>query len=62
MDIHKDCYSAIDLTQQGGETERTARPLDQLELTRKELETAATEDELAAENCSAKFTFINQRL
>ena len=38
----------------GPRSERTARLLDQLELTLEELETAATEDELAAEMAAAK--------
>jgi transposase len=38
----------------GPRSERTARLLDQLELTLEELETAATEDELAAETAAAK--------
>src|ERR1700748_3530240 len=38
----------------GPRSERTARLLDQLELTLEELETAATEDELAAELAAAK--------
>jgi len=38
----------------GPRSERTARLLDQLELTLEELETAATEDELAAEKAAAK--------
>ena len=38
----------------GPRSERTARLLDQLELTLEELETAATEDELAAEIAAAK--------
>src|SRR5881398_488370 len=38
----------------GPRSERTARLLDQLELTLEELETAATEDELAAEMAVAK--------
>ena len=38
----------------GQRSERTARLLDQLELTLEELETAATEDELAAEIVAAK--------
>ena len=38
----------------GQRSERTARLLDQLELTLEELETAATEDELAAEMAAAK--------
>jgi transposase len=38
----------------GPRSERTARLLDQLELTLEELETAATEDELAAEMAMAK--------
>jgi transposase len=40
----------------GPRSERTARLLDQLELTLEELETAATEDELAAEMAAAKAT------
>jgi transposase len=40
----------------GPRSERTARLLDQLELTLEELETAATEDELAAEMAVAKTT------
>ncbi len=40
----------------GPRSERTARLLDQLELTLEELETAATEDELAAEMAAAKTT------
>src|SRR6187402_2564603 len=40
----------------GQRSERTARLLDQLELTLGELETAATEDELAAEMAAAKAT------
>src|SRR5207244_5473886 len=39
-------------------SERTARLLDQLELTLEELETAATEDELAAEMAAAKTTKV----
>jgi chromosome segregation ATPase len=38
----------------GQRSERTARLLDQLELTLEELETAATEDELAAEMAATK--------
>src|ERR1700730_13347044 len=38
----------------GPRSERTARLLDQLELTLEDLETAATEDELAAEMAAAK--------
>ena len=38
----------------GPRSERTARLLDQLELTLEELETSATEDELAAEMAAAK--------
>ena len=38
----------------GPRSERTARLLDQLELTLEELETAATEDELSAEMAAAK--------
>src|SRR6202522_4677576 len=40
----------------GSRSERTARLLDQLELTLEELESAATEDELAAEMATAKTT------
>jgi transposase len=40
----------------GPRSERAARLLDQLELTLEELETAATEDELAAEMAAAKTT------
>jgi transposase len=42
----------------GQRSERTARLLDQLELTLEELETAATEDELAAEMAAAKTTKV----
>src|SRR5271154_1308424 len=42
----------------GQRSERTARLLDQLELTLEELETAATEDELAAEMAAAKTTTV----
>src|SRR6202142_1010449 len=42
----------------GPRSERTARLLDQLELTLEELETAATEDELAAEMTAAKTTKV----
>ena len=42
----------------GSRSERTARLLDQLELTLEELETAATEDELAAEMAAAKTTKV----
>src|SRR6266852_8640214 len=42
----------------GPRRERTARLLDQLELTLEELETAATEDELAAEMAAAKTTKV----
>src|ERR1700688_1665183 len=42
----------------GPRSERTARLLDQLELTLEELETAATEDELAAEMVAAKPTKV----
>src|SRR3979411_3402021 len=38
----------------GPRSERTARLLDQLELTLEELETAATEDELAAESAGRR--------
>src|SRR5438477_9944397 len=40
----------------GPRSERTARLLDQLELTLEELESAATEDEIAAEMAAAKTT------
>ena len=40
----------------GPRSERTARLLDQMELQLEELETAATEDELAAETAAAKTT------
>src|SRR5438270_5354632 len=43
----------------GQRSERTARLLDQLELTLEELETAATEDELAAEMAAAKTATTN---
>ena len=42
----------------GPRSERTARLLDQLELTLEELETAATEDELAAEMAATKTTKV----
>src|ERR1700677_2510433 len=42
----------------GPRSERTARLLDQLELTLEELETAAIEDELAAEMAAAKTTKV----
>src|SRR5579864_3898167 len=42
----------------GPRSERTARLLDQLELTLEELETAATEDGLAAEMAAAKTTKV----
>src|SRR6202046_610169 len=42
----------------GPRCERTARLLDQLELTLEELEPAATEDELAAEMAAAKTTKV----
>src|ERR1700738_4661572 len=42
----------------GPRSERTARLLDQLELTLKELESSATEDELAAEMAAAKTTKV----
>ena len=42
----------------GPRSERTARLLDQLELTLEELETTATEDELAAEMATAKATKV----
>src|SRR5665647_479598 len=42
----------------GPRSERTARLLDQLELTLEELEASATEDELAAEMAAAKTTKV----
>src|SRR6201747_353179 len=42
----------------GPRSERTARLLDQMELTLEELESAATEDELAAEMAAAKTTKV----
>src|SRR5215204_6459315 len=42
----------------GPRSERTARLLDQLELTLEELESSATEDELAAEMAAAKTTTV----
>jgi len=42
----------------GPRSERTARLLDQLELTLEELESAATEDEIAAEMAAAKTTKV----
>ena len=42
----------------GPRSERTARLLDQLELTLEELESSATEDELAAEMAAAKTTKV----
>ncbi|WP_198164122.1 IS66 family transposase zinc-finger binding domain-containing protein, partial [Bradyrhizobium jicamae] len=42
----------------GPRSERTARLLDQLELTLEELEASATEDELAAEMSAAKTTTV----
>ena len=42
----------------GPRSERTARLLDQMELQLEELETAATEDELAAEIAAAKTTSV----
>src|SRR6202522_4826955 len=42
----------------GSRSERTARLLDQLELTLEELEASATEDELAAEMAAAKTTKV----
>jgi transposase len=42
----------------GPRSERTARLLDQLELTLEELESSATEDELAAERAAAKTTKV----
>jgi transposase len=43
----------------GPRSERTARLLDQLELTLEELESSATEDELAAEKAAAKTTKVS---
>ena len=43
----------------GPRSERTARLLDQVELQLEELETAATEDELAAETAAAKTTTVS---
>src|SRR5215217_434761 len=43
----------------GPRSERTARLLDQLELTLEELESAATEDELTAEMAAAKTTKVS---
>lgn len=43
----------------GPRSERTARLLDQLELTLEELESSATEDELAAEMAAAKTTKVS---
>jgi hypothetical protein len=42
----------------GPRSERTARILDQMELELAELETAATEDEIAAERATAKATTV----
>jgi transposase len=42
----------------GASSERTARLLDQMELELEELETAATEDEIAAERAAAKTTNV----
>src|SRR3982750_4897470 len=42
----------------GQRSERTARLLDQLELTLEELEAAATEDEIAAEMATAKSSTV----
>src|SRR5437868_14755299 len=42
----------------GQRSERSARLLDQLELTLEDLETSATEDELAAEMAAAKTTKV----
>src|SRR4051812_10182601 len=42
----------------GSRSERTARLLDQLELTLEELESSATEDELTAEMAAAKTTKV----
>jgi transposase len=42
----------------GQRSERTARLLDQLELQLEELETTATEDEIAAEQAAAKTTTV----
>src|SRR5260221_13905273 len=46
----------------GPRSERTARLLDQLELTLEELETAATEDELAAEMAAGKTTIATTKV
>src|SRR5689334_5692662 len=43
----------------GPRSERTARLLDQLELTLEELESSATEDELTAEMAAAKTTKVS---
>jgi transposase len=43
----------------GPSSERTARILDQMELKFEELESAATEDEIAAERAAAKTTTVN---
>ena len=48
--LHRDRY--------GPRSERTARLLNQLELRLEELETSATEDELAAEMAAAKTTKV----
>src|SRR4030088_224693 len=48
--LHRDRY--------GPRSERSARPLDQLELQLAELEASATEDELAAEMAAAKTTKV----
>ena len=42
----------------GARSERSARILDQLELQREDLETSATEDELAAEEAAAHTTTV----
>ena len=42
----------------GPRSERTARILDQMELTFEELESAASEDEIAAERAAAKTTTV----
>src|ERR1700704_2234249 len=48
--LHRDRY--------GPRSERTARLLDQMELTLEELESSATEDELAAQMAAAKTTKV----
>ena len=62
-DRHKKCSAqqkivAANRDRYGQRSERTARLLDQLELTLEELETAATEDELAAEMAATKTTKV----